>query len=152
MNNREKFLKLVSENNSGTIDRIKDRIKNRAYLNESQQIALKILTKLEALNWSQKDLAAQMHVSPQQINKIVRGKENLTLETLIKVQNILGIPVLASFYENSEANATGLANSYHTLTNIEPTLPVQANYSSKGIWFNGQVSTGNMVNYDKKTA
>ena len=41
-----------------------------------------------------------MEVSPQQITKIVSGKENLTIETQIKLQNILNIPVLASYYEN----------------------------------------------------
>ena len=69
-------------------------------LRESQQIALKVLTKLDALGWSQKDLAKAMNVSPQQVSKIVSGKENLTIETQIKLQNILDIPVLASYYEN----------------------------------------------------
>ncbi|MCU0328252.1 MAG: hypothetical protein MUE53_04610 [Chitinophagales bacterium] len=40
-----------------------------------------------------------MLVSPQQITKIVSSKENLTLETQIKLQNILDIPILASYYE-----------------------------------------------------
>lgn len=56
--------------------------------------------KLDKLGWSQKDLAKKMEVSPQQISKIVSGKENLTIETQIRLQNILNIPVLASFYEN----------------------------------------------------
>lgn len=56
--------------------------------------------KLDELGWSQKDLAKKMEVSPQQISKIVSGKENLTIETQIRLQNILNIPVLASFYEN----------------------------------------------------
>lgn len=68
-------------------------------LRESQQIAIKVLMKLEELGWAQKDLAREMQVSPQQITKIVSGKENLTIETQIKLQNILKIPILASFYE-----------------------------------------------------
>lgn len=71
-------------------------------LRESQKIALKILLRLDELGWSQKDLAAKMQVSPQQVNKIIRGKENLTLETQIKIQEIMDIPVLASYYENKE--------------------------------------------------
>lgn len=69
-------------------------------LHESQQIALKVLMKLEDLGWSQKDLAEKMEVSPQQISKIVSGKENLTIETQIKLQKILDVPILASYYEN----------------------------------------------------
>lgn len=100
MTNKEKFLALVSEQDSGTLERNRDRIRNRAMLRESQQIALKVLMKLDELGWSQKDLAKSMSVTPQQITKIVSGKENLTIETQIKLQNILDIPVLASYYEN----------------------------------------------------
>lgn len=102
MTNKEKFLQLVSEEDNNTLKEIKQRIKNRAMLRESQQIAIKVLIKLDELGWSQKDLAEKMGVSPQQITKIVSGKENLTIETQIKLQNILDIPVLATYYENKE--------------------------------------------------
>ncbi|MDX9705887.1 MAG: helix-turn-helix transcriptional regulator [Weeksellaceae bacterium] len=102
MTNKEKFLQLVSEEDNNTLKEIKQRIKNRAMLRESQQIAIKVLMKLDELGWSQKDLAEKMGVSPQQITKIVSGKENLTIETQIKLQNILDIPVLATYYENKE--------------------------------------------------
>lgn len=100
MTNKEKFLGLVSKEDTGTLERNQQRIRNRAMLRESQQIALKVLMKLDDLGWSQKDLAKVMDVTPQQITKIVSGKENLTIETQIKLQNILDIPVLASYYEN----------------------------------------------------
>ena len=102
MTNKEKFLQLVSDEDNNTLKEIKQRIKNRAMLRESQQIAIKVLMKLDELGWSQKDLAEKMGLSPQQITKIVSGKENLTIETQIKLQNILDIPVLASYYENKE--------------------------------------------------
>jgi transcriptional regulator with XRE-family HTH domain len=41
-----------------------------------------------------------MGVSPQQISKIVSGKENLTIETQIRLQRILKLPILASFFDN----------------------------------------------------
>lgn len=100
MTNKEKFLALVSDEKTDAVKKNTERIKNRAMLRESQQIAIKVLMKLEDKGWSQKDLAREMGVSPQQISKIVSGKENLTIETQIKLQNILNIPVLASFYEN----------------------------------------------------
>ncbi len=100
MTNKKKFLQLVSEEDTKTIAEVKQRIKNREMLRESQQIAIKVLMKLDQLGWSQKDMAREMEVSPQQITKIVSGKENLTIETQIKLQNILNIPVLASYYEN----------------------------------------------------
>ncbi len=99
MTNKEKFLTLVSKEKTNTLEKNKERIRNRAMLRESQQIAIKVLKKLDELNWTQKDLAKAMEVSPQQINKIVRGQENLTLGTLRKLQDLLDIPVLASYYE-----------------------------------------------------
>lgn len=43
--------------------------------------------------FSKKRQTGLMEVSPLQISKIVRGKENLTLETQIKLQSILDIPI-----------------------------------------------------------
>lgn len=100
MTNKDKFNQLVSGEDNKTLADVKKRIKNRAMLRESQQIALKVLMKLDDFGWSQKDLAKAMEVTPQQITKIVSGKENLTIETQIKLQHILDIPVLASYYEN----------------------------------------------------
>ena len=102
MTNKEKFLQLVSAEDTKTIAEVKQRIRNRAMLRESQHIAIKVLMKLDELGWAQKDLAKAMDVSPQQITKIVSGKENMTIETQIKLQNILDIPVLASYYENKK--------------------------------------------------
>lgn len=100
MTNKDKFIQLISGEDNRTLADVKKRIKNRAMLRESQQIALKVLMKLDDFGWSQKDLAKAMEVTPQQITKIVSGKENLTIETQIKLQHILDIPVLASYYEN----------------------------------------------------
>ena len=76
MTNKEKFLAFVSFEETGTLERNSERIRNRAMLRESQGIALKVLMKLDDLAWSQKDLAKALGVTPQQITKIVSGKEN----------------------------------------------------------------------------
>jgi len=100
MTNREKFLTLVNGVQSDTVARVSERRRNRTMLRESQGIALKVLMKLNSPGWSQRRLAAEMGVSPQQVTKIVSGKENLTLETQTRLQEILDIPILASYYEN----------------------------------------------------
>lgn len=100
MTSKAKFLKLVSTEKTSTMDNVKGRIKKRAMLRESQQIALKVLEKLDELGWSQKKLAEKMDVSPQHVNKILQGKENFTLETQTNLQTILDIPILASYYED----------------------------------------------------
>lgn len=102
MKNKEKFLSLVSKEKTNTLERNRERIKNRAMLRESQQIAIKVLKKIDELGWSKKDLADALGVVPQQITKIVSGQENLTIDTQIKLQNALDIPILASYYERKE--------------------------------------------------
>lgn len=100
MTNKEKFMQLVSWEKTDTLERNRERIKHRAMLRESQEIALKVLERLEEFGWTQKDLAEKMGVTPQYVNKIVRGKENFTLEMQIKLQTILDIPILATYYED----------------------------------------------------
>lgn len=125
MSNKENFKALVSKEKTNTVERNRERIKNRAYLRESQGIALKVLDKLDELGWSQVRLAKEMSVTPQQITKIVSGKENLTIETQIKIQNILDIPILASYYETRKNTLKDLVlktekkyNVYETVSNV----------------------------------
>lgn len=96
--NNEKFKSLVANDLTDTAAKNRERINNRARLRESQDIAIKIFDKLDDLDWSQKRLADEIGVTPQQITKIVSGKANLTLETQVKLQEALDIPILASYY------------------------------------------------------
>ncbi|MFN4975539.1 MAG: transcriptional regulator [Bacteroidota bacterium] len=98
MTQKEKFLQQVKKEDKQTTKAIRTRVAQRDMLRESQNIALKILCRLDVLGWSQKKLAQKMGVSPQQISKIVSGKENLTIETQIRLQWIFNIPILASFF------------------------------------------------------
>ena len=102
MTNKENFLLLVSPANSETMEGIRFREENKAWLHESRRIAIKVLKALKNQGITQKDLANQMGVTPQYVNKLVKGKENFTLDTLIKLQNILNIPLLASYHEESK--------------------------------------------------
>ena len=70
--------------------------KNKEWLDYSARIAvliLRILRKNKEVGKfpsSQKELAEVMNVSPQQINKYVRGTENLTLETILRISHAIG--------------------------------------------------------------
>jgi len=110
MKNKEKFLELVEEKDNSILKEIKWRKDNRDMLRESQNIAFKVLIRLNELNWSQKDLAEAMKVSPQQINKIVKGAENMTIETQVKIQTILNIPILASYIEKQQLEKENILN------------------------------------------
>lgn len=94
MTNKEKFLNLVSKEETKTVERAKARLAKKAYTKISNKIAIAILTRLDELKWKQKDLAEKMEVSPQQVNKWVKGNENFTLDTLAKLSQILGVELI----------------------------------------------------------
>jgi ribosome-binding protein aMBF1 (putative translation factor) len=92
---KEKLVPFVSNETSKTYQEMKNRLMGRAHLAHSQAIALLILGKLDELGWTQKELAIKMGVSPQQVAKIVKGTENLTLESILKIEGALGLEILS---------------------------------------------------------
>lgn len=70
------------------------RMKNREWLRYSQRIAMIMLDHMEAQKMSQKQLAERMGCSQQYVSKILKGQENLSLETITKIQQTLGIQIL----------------------------------------------------------
>ncbi len=101
-NNLENFLKLVSKEPAS--DKIvKDILfyeENKEWLDRSANIAIKILSTLRhnrkenRFPTTQKDLAEIMNITPQQVNKMVKGTENLTLETISRVEKALDIQLI----------------------------------------------------------
>ena len=67
---------------------------NEDWLEKSALIALKILKRLRETSKSQKQLAEDIGVSPQYINKVVKGKENLSLQTISGIEMALGISLM----------------------------------------------------------
>lgn len=65
------------------------RRENREWLKMSQEIALSLHYHLRTKEMSQKDLADKMGVSAAYVGKLLKGKENLTLETICKIQAAL---------------------------------------------------------------
>lgn len=102
----EKLDKIVSKEPSKWLEEAKWRLENRSWLKLSQAIAIRVLTRLDELKMSQVTLAKKMDVSPQQVNKWVKGKENFQLETICKLEDALGINLinLLSGSKNSEIN------------------------------------------------
>ena len=45
---------------------------------------------------SQKELAELLKIMPQQMNKIVKSSENLTVEPICKIENVLSMHVFES--------------------------------------------------------
>ncbi|MDA3779520.1 MAG: helix-turn-helix transcriptional regulator [Bacteroidales bacterium] len=96
----DKLNKLAS-NNSKWKEEAQKRKENRDWQKHSQKIAIKILRAIREKSIKQKQLAKMIGVSPQQINKIVKGNENLTLQTITKLENALNIELIFTEVEKS---------------------------------------------------
>lgn len=64
---------------------------NKEWLKNSQAIAIKLNAELRKKNISNKRLAELIGVTSEQVSKIVKGRENLTLETISKIECALGL-------------------------------------------------------------
>jgi transcriptional regulator with XRE-family HTH domain len=84
----------VAPKTSKWLDDADYRFDNRAWLAKSQAIALKILRTIRAQGLTQKELAEKLKVAPQQVSKWVKGQENFTLETLVKIEQVLNISLI----------------------------------------------------------
>ncbi len=91
--NRETINKIATSTNTKLLEEIVCRKANKDWLRQSFRIASQVLVALKEQNMTQKELAEKMNVSPQYINKLVKGKENMTLETVVKLEKTLGIIV-----------------------------------------------------------
>ncbi len=69
-------------------------VDNWAWIKHSAQIALKVKGRLNALGLTQKELAERMGCSQQYVSLILKGKENLTLETIAKLETVLDFEIL----------------------------------------------------------
>ncbi len=67
------------------------RKENKSWLRYSQTIAMKMLDKMEKLGVTQKELASRMSCSQQYISKVLKGNENLSLETIRKIEESLDL-------------------------------------------------------------
>ncbi|MEO8254847.1 MAG: helix-turn-helix transcriptional regulator [Flavobacterium sp.] len=94
MTNKEKYLQKMAGRESNSLKATKERNKNKFWLKESRILATKILIRLDELGISQKDLAAQLEVTPQYVNKLVKGDEKFGWDILVKLQQSLKLPIL----------------------------------------------------------
>ena len=69
---------------------------NREWLRYSQYIAIRMLSRMDELHITQTVLAEKMGCSQQYISKVLKGKENLSLETISKIESALDMDLVKS--------------------------------------------------------
>lgn len=80
---------------------------NKFWIRKSADIALRILDALDDLGWNKARLAKEIGVSPQQVSKYVRGEENFKLETLCKLEQVLGVELIRVMQSDEEVIQKG---------------------------------------------
>lgn len=86
---------------------------NWSWLQHSQKIAVKVLLQMKQKGLTQKALAERMDCTQQYVSKILKGKENMSLDTLSKLENALGISLIndervTPYPKMEEATATDM--------------------------------------------
>jgi len=115
MNNEriEKFLALVSEGSSDFEKKALWRKANKIWLSRSTAIAIKVHSEIIHQGISQKAFSERLGVSAQYITKILKGNQNLSLDTISKLEAALGIQLI-------EVVAVSKSINYNVPENIQP--------------------------------
>lgn len=99
----DSIVQKLSEYKSSTPSRWREeaefRTANKDWLRYSQHIAMMMLDKMEELGLTQKSLAEKMGCSQQYVSKILKGRENLSIETLCKIEMALELSLLPQMAE-----------------------------------------------------
>lgn len=69
---------------------------DREWLSYSQKIASHTSAAMEKKKLSQRELARRMNCSSQYVSRLLKGKENLSLETICKLENALDESIIKS--------------------------------------------------------
>ena len=64
---------------------------NWSWLRHSQKIAAKVLLQMKQMGLTQTALTERMDCTQQYVSKILKGKGNMSLDTLSKLEDALGI-------------------------------------------------------------
>lgn len=70
------------------------RAKAEGWLPYSRKIAIRTAMAMKRQNITRSELATRMGCSPQYVSRLLKGEENLSLETICKLENALNVPIL----------------------------------------------------------
>lgn len=100
MKNKEEILSKLGEHRSSAPSKWREkaewRLANKTWLRYSQRIAMMMLDRMEQLGLTQKSLASRMGCTQQYVSKILKGSENLSIETISKIESALELNILGA--------------------------------------------------------
>lgn len=91
---KQKTLEYLEQHQSETPSKWREeaewRRKNKAWLRHSQRIAIAVLSYMKNENLTQTAMAERLNCTQQYVSKILHGSENLSLETITKLEIVTG--------------------------------------------------------------
>lgn len=91
--NLRRMAKPMSENDAANAA---SRRQNRLWLALSANIAISIRYALRKKDMSQTDLADLLETSPQNVAKMLSGKQNFTIQNICRIEQLLGISLISA--------------------------------------------------------
>ena len=92
---------------------------NNAWLTYSQDIALALHYYMRVQELTQRELAEQLGVSAVYVGKLLKGGENLTLETICKIQRVIGEQLISVNKPYENPSIIRLAKPYVAPEDVE---------------------------------
>jgi plasmid maintenance system antidote protein VapI len=130
--NTEKFDQLVSSDVSVWHT-------HKDWQEKAFNIALRIVSHMRTNKISQVQLANTMGMKAQSLNRIIQGKENLTLETICRIEKALQISIIEVVFSNNESFE--VKSDSTKFTNMESLLTIhQDTISLNSIEYENQVA------------
>lgn len=103
------------------------RAENADWLQLSATIALKIRKILRLQGLSQADLASRLGVTPAQVSKLLSGKVNFELRTLVNIQKAVGKPIFeVSLSEEPRSAEQHIQTQVVVLTQYVKSAPIHS--------------------------
>ena len=97
---KQKNIDLLENHQSKTPSKWRDeavwRRENKAWLRHSQHIAVIVLSYMKQENITQRAMAERLNCTQQYVSKILRGTENMSLETITKLEMTIGKQLIVS--------------------------------------------------------
>ncbi len=112
--NVDKLRKIAKPASEESLDNASFRDENREWLRKSALLSLSIERILRTRGISKQHFASELGVSSSQVTKILSGKENFGLKTIVKIEDALGIELM---------NIPNLHNQYIAV--IEDECPIE---------------------------
>lgn len=88
-------------------EKVEWRKANKDWLRKSSAIAFRILDVLDEKGWKKNRLAQELGVTSQQVSKYVKGEENFKLETISKLEKVLGLELVTTLQNDEEVVQKG---------------------------------------------